>query len=299
MTKIICVGIATQDFVYGLDAIPTTAEKHRAHSLAVSGGGLSGNASAAMARLGAKVTLYARLGDDLVGRDIVAELEEDGVDCSKIRLFPGIRSAVSAILVDKAGERMVVSYSDPNLPTDPSWLPKKLPPGTVAVLGDTRWEQGAARFFEQARAMGIPSVLDGDRAARVEGFTRLPSHVAFAAQAVREITGEHDPLLGLRRLRAEGHDNWLAVTVGAQGVFYLDGDEIAHVPAFPITAVDTLGAGDVWHGAFTLALAERMPEREAIRFASAAAAIKCTRFGGRLGAPTRAEVESFLAEKSA
>jgi sulfofructose kinase len=59
-------------------------------------------------------------------------------------------------------------------------------------------------------------------------------------------------------------------------------------------AVDTLGAGDVWHGAFALALAEGRPERQAVRFASAAAALKCTRFGGRNGAPRRAEVDAFL-----
>jgi sulfofructose kinase len=71
---------------------------------------------------------------------------------------------------------------------------------------------------------------------------------------------------------------------------------VIHDPAFPITAVDTLAAGDVWHGAFALGLAEGMPEREAVRFASATSALKCTRFGGRAGAPRRAEVERFLEE---
>jgi sulfofructose kinase len=78
-----------------------------------------------------------------------------------------------------------------------------------------------------------------------------------------------------------------------------DGDGMATVPGFRVAAVDTLGAGDVWHGAFALALAERRPEAAAVRFANAAAALKVGRAGGRRGAPTRAEVDRFLSEHAA
>jgi sulfofructose kinase len=86
------------------------------------------------------------------------------------------------------------------------------------------------------------------------------------------------------------------VTDGARGVWHWNGREAVHTPAFAVTVVDTLAAGDVWHGAFALALAEGMPEQPAIRFANAAAALKCTRFGGRSGTPTRAELDLFLKE---
>jgi sulfofructose kinase len=79
-------------------------------------------------------------------------------------------------------------------------------------------------------------------------------------------------------------------------VYFLDNGAVVHEPAFRVDAVDTLAAGDVWHGAFALGLAERMAEREAVRFASAASALKCTRFGGRSGIPSRAEVDAFLKE---
>jgi sulfofructose kinase len=87
------------------------------------------------------------------------------------------------------------------------------------------------------------------------------------------------------------------VTVGESGVLFLEEGRVAAVPAFAVDAVDTLAAGDAWHGAFALALAEGRDERAAIRFASAAAAIKCTRFGGRAGLPSRAEVDAFLRER--
>ena len=72
-----------------------------------------------------------------------------------------------------------------------------------------------------------------------------------------------------------------------------------HQPAFGVEAADTLAAGDVFHAGFALALAEGCPESTAMRFASAAAALKCTRFGGIVGTPTRAEVEGLLSTQAA
>jgi sugar/nucleoside kinase (ribokinase family) len=74
-----------------------------------------------------------------------------------------------------------------------------------------------------------------------------------------------------------------------------DNGEPKHMPAFPVHTVDTLGAGDAFHGAFTLAIAEGQPIEEAMRFASATAALKCTRFGGAFASPQRTEVDALLA----
>jgi len=85
--------------------------------------------------------------------------------------------------------------------------------------------------------------------------------------------------------------------VGRDGVLAQAGGELRHYPGFEVPVVDTLGAGDVWHGAFALALAEGCDETAAVRFASAAAALKVQRKGGRSGAPMRAELDSFLAAR--
>jgi sulfofructose kinase len=176
-------------------------------------------------------------------------------------------------------------------------LPVQLPAGVDAVLGDTRWQAGSAHMFRLARAAGVPAILDGDRAPREHPeLLELATHVAFSTQGLRDLTGSDDPHAGLEALPPAG--SWSAVTNGAGGVFFREASAIAHEPAFAVEAVDTLGAGDIWHGALALALAEGQGEREAIRFASAAAAIKCTRFGGRDGAPRRAEVEAFLAARA-
>ncbi len=294
MTGVFCLGIATLDYVYSVETLPTRGEKYRSRDLAVVGGGCAGNAAVAIARLGGRSWLATRLADDLTGDRIVADLAAEGVEASLSLRAPGLRSPVSAILVDAAGERMIVSYSDPAMPEATDWLPQALPAGAKAVLADTRWGQGALAALQLARDAGVPGVLDADRKPPHPDLVATASHVAFSQQALREVSGEDDPRAGLTKI-AQDCATWLAVTLGKEGVLFVEDGAVVHVPAFVVETVDTLGAGDVWHGAFALALAEGQNERAAIRFASAAAAIKCTRFGGRLGAPHRHEIERFLA----
>ncbi|MEN5082224.1 PfkB family carbohydrate kinase [Bosea sp. TWI1241] len=295
MAGVFCLGIATLDYVYGVERVPQPGEKDRARDLVVTGGGCAGSASAAIGRLGGKAWLATRLGDDITGDAIRAELHRDGVDTSLAACFPGLRSPVSAILIDAQGERMVVSYTDPATPLTTDWLPAALPQGADAVLVDTRWGEGSLAALKLARAAGVPGVIDGDRQPTHPEMVTVASHVAFSEKALSEISGGADPHAAIAAM-AQGAQNWLAVTLGHRGVLFMENGGIAHMPAFEVEVVDTLGAGDVWHGAFALAIAEGQSERAAVRFASAVAAIKCTRFGGRAGTPDRAEVERFLAD---
>ncbi|MBN9061284.1 MAG: hypothetical protein BGP06_20040 [Rhizobiales bacterium 65-9] len=298
MTAVLCVGIAAQDHVYGVESFPATAEKHRAHSVEIVGGGIAANAAVAIARLGGRALLATRLGDDAVGDEIVATLEAENVDCRFARRFPGLKSSRSAVLVDRAGERMVINYADPGTPDDPAWLPREWLSGVGAVLGDTRWEAGALRMFRLARAAGAVALLDGDRAPADPALFTAATHLVFARQAARELTGSDDPARAIAAIAAPA-GTVLAITDGRRGTVLRRGGEVMRIPAFEVAAVDTLGAGDIFHGALAFALAAGMREPDAVRFASAAAAIKCLRFGGREGAPTRREVEAFLAERSA
>jgi sulfofructose kinase len=161
-------------------------------------------------------------------------------------------------------------------------------PEIGVVLADTRWPQGNLAALELARGRGIPGVLDAE--APVDpALIAAASHVAFSRQGLASLSsGEPAEALAAMDLPA-----WACVTDGAHGVFLRGG---GHVPAFPVRAIDTLGAGDVWHGAFALRLAEGADETAAIRFANAAAALKCVRPWGREGCPTRAETEAFLKE---
>lgn len=292
--RLLIVGFAAQDHVFKLPSLPSAGIKYRATGFAAVGGGLGANAAVAAARLGASVTFITRLGADSIGRAILHDLAAEGIDCSLARAFPGRTSPVSAIMVDAVGERMLVNYADPDFPADPDWLPDRLPADTAAVLGDSRWPEGSARLFALARAAGVPAVLDADRALGGVDLLQTASHIAFSAQALREMTGRDALAAGLSDMAAHTR-SFLSVTDGPRGLWFMRGDRAVHLPAFPVAAVDTLGAGDVFHGALTLALGEGQPVEAALRFASGAAAVKCMRFGGRAGAPSRADLDRFLA----
>ena len=292
---LLAIGIATLDHVYAVDEIPSEPRKHRAKALTVVGGGLAATGAVAAARLGGAVDFITRLGDDLVGREILAELESLGVSTHGSRAFPGLKSPISTVIVDRRGERLVLSFAEAAMPDATGWLPRALPAGCGAVLGDTRWEAGAKHLFRLARAAGVPAVLDADRAPADRALLDVATHVAFSAPALRELTGLADLRGALLSLDHPGV--WLAVTDGENGALWREGRVVRHGPAFPVAVLDTLGAGDVWHGAFALALAEGRLEPEAARFANGAAALKCTRAGGRAGIPTRAELDVFLEDQ--
>jgi sulfofructose kinase len=294
---VLCVGHAVQDFVFRVEYLPTTAEKHRATDFASVGGGPAATAAVAIARLGGRARLAARLGADTVADLIEAELTGYGVDCTFVRRFAGRSSSLSSVLIDARGERLIVNYLDAAMPTAADWLPDPRTTGCQAVLADTRWPEGALVALTAARAAGLPAVLDADRPIPADRAVLIAaSHVAFSHEALTEFTGESDPLRALERA-ARGLDAWCCVTAGADGVHVLDAGRHQHLPGHRVPVVDTLGAGDVWHGAFALALAEGRPAIAAARFASAAAALKVQRAGGRAGAPTRVELDAFVASR--
>ena len=296
MASILLAGVAVIDFVFKLEAMPRSAEKHRAQDASISGGGCAANAAVAVARLGGTARLSARVGEDMVGEMIVGDLEAEGVDCSLVRHIPGGRSSFSAVFIDAAGDRQIVNFRDNEMSFDADWLERADLGSFDAALADTRWPRGGAAMLRAARARGVPGVLDGEAPiAEAAESLGLASHIAFSAQGLRDYHGGDDLMAALRRIQAQT-GAWVCVTDGAEGVTWLENGQPRHMAAFRVDVVDTLGAGDVWHGAFALSLGEGHKEVEAIRFANAVAAIKCTRFGGRAGIPTREEAERFLRE---
>ena len=296
MATIVTAGVAVVDFVFFLDAMPDRAEKYRARDAAITGGGCAANAASAIARLGGQAMLAARLGDDAVGTMIRSGLEAEGVDCSLVRAFPGHRSSFSSVFVDQAGERQIVNYRDTGLSMEAAWLTEALPARFDAALADTRWPDGAAALMAVAQRRGIPGIIDAEAPVHeAAAALDLASHVAFSAQGLRDYSGVDGLADGLAEA-ARRLGTFVCVTDGAAGVFWNDGADTGFVPAFRIEAVDTLGAGDIWHGAFALRLGEGAHAADAIDFANAAAAIKCTRRNGRAGYPGRAETEAFMKE---
>lgn len=297
MTTIVLAGVAVVDFVFSVDAMPRRAEKYRARDAAIIGGGCAANAAVTVARLGGEAKLAARVGADPIGDMITSELAAEAVDCSLVKRFEGKRSSFSSVLVDAEGERQIVNFRDETLSFEAGWLEDVMPASFDAVLADSRWAKGGTAVLKAARRLSRPGVLDAETSVgeAAEALT-LASHIAFSAQGLREYTGL-DNLSAALRLAQSRTGAWVCYTDGANGVSFFDGDAVRHIPAFAVEVVDTLGAGDVWHGAFALALGEERREADAILFANAVAAIKCTQFGGRAGIPNRAETEAFMRQR--
>lgn len=272
--------------------MPATASKHSARSFAESGGGGAATFAVTIARLGGQACLLTRLGDDTIGDAIIKELQQEGVDCSSLKRYAGCKSSVSAVLVDEAGERMIINYRDQSLPTDPSWMPSPTH-ATQVVLADSRWPEGSLDMLRRGRAAGCVALLDADLPGVSLAEMQAATVIAFSKEGLAASVGFDGLEAGLRHV-AGLTDARLIVTDGENGCYWLDGDAWCHQPAFPVVALDGLAAGDVFHGALALALSEGQTLPRAITFASAAAAIKVSRFGGRSGAPVRAEVEVFL-----
>lgn len=164
-----------------------------------------------------------------------------------------------------------------------------------AILVESRCAEFALSLCAEARRRGIPVIMGVDRAMSPgDGLFAAASHILFASEQLQETAAVADDggaLKTLTRLTPA----FLAATRGPRGTIWLnERGEPEEMAAFPVHAVDTLGAGDVFHGAFALRLAEGRDAREALQFAAAAAALKCTRFGGGLAAPQRIEVEGLL-----
>ena len=295
MPLVVCLGMAVLDRIFSVPTLPGGPGKSYATDMTEVGGGPASTGAAAIVRLGGQARLLARVGRDSVGDAIRDGLLRDGVGIEGVRQIDGARSAWSAVAVEPGGERAILNTPGAGLDVAPDWITSEALAGAEALLVDMGWPRGAEQALHLARAVGCPSVLDADlgpdpAASRLFG---LADHVLFSADALRHHAGT-DGADGLHRLRPAAPHAVLGVTLGADGFLWLDGVATRHSPAPAVEVVDTLGAGDVFHGAYALALAEGRTVEGAARFANAAAALKCTRFGGRAGIPSRFEVDWLL-----
>lgn len=296
--RILCAGIAVHDHVFGFERFPSPGSKTRARSFAAVGGGCAANAAVAAARLGASTALASPLGGpsggDPIGDRILADLAREGIDCAGVVRVPGATSPISAILVDATGERLIVNHRDERLSDARVPDPERLLAGYDALLVDNRFADFVVPLCAAARRRMVPVVLDGDRPTQAtHALFSACTHLVFAADGLRA-TAQRDDLADALRLVGSQASGFVAVTDGERGALWLEGGKVRRMSAYSVDAVDTTGAGDVFHGAFVLAVAEGQDEIAAMQFATAAAAIKCQRFGGIAGAPSRAEVDAFI-----
>jgi sugar/nucleoside kinase (ribokinase family) len=305
MTRILGLGGVTTDQIGVVDHIPGSDEVIRLQRYRVEQGGMIATALAAAARLGAEAEFLGGLGDDANGRYALDRLAAGAVDARSVRIFPGGISAFSFILVERdSGKRTIVH--EPGVQRNRSLdIPKGNLPALLAGVGylhlDGFWMDTAVEIAETAKSKGITITLDigqNQRDPKIEILMGLADYVIPSLPFARRFTGFQQVEKSANALLRYGAEAVIQ-TLGEQGVFVLtrDGRRFT-VPAFEVPVVDTTGAGDSFHGGFVFALSRGYTLEEAVTFASAVAALKCTHLGGRAGLPSFPQVRDFLVERS-
>lgn len=292
--RLICLGLSALDQVWRVDRLFTGAsEKIRSFDYSAVGGGMAANGAVAAARLGAATSFWGRGGDDAAGHEMRDALAREGIDVRNFKLFAGGRSSVSGIIVDTSGERQIVNFRG-SFPIEADWLPLDEVAGASVVLADPRWPEGAAALFAEARAQGVPTILDADMADAdvFERLLPLTDHAVFSEPALAAFLGSasDEALAQIARFGCRV----AAVTRGSAGVSWYENGNPNQRDAYAVDAVDTTGAGDVFHGAYAFAIGGGLGVSDAMSFASAAAALKCTRANGRAGIPSFDDCLAFM-----
>jgi sulfofructose kinase len=295
--RILCIGMPVRDLTFRVRGVPAHGSKEDTDHFQEICGGNALNAAIGIVRLGGRAAICGPMGDarETSSGIIFEQMAHEGIDTTHIVHMPGLVTPISAIMIDPTGERTNVTFRDPGL-----WKVRLPDADTLlrdcsAILTEGRCAVFCTDLCAEARRRDIPVIVDVDRAMSLqEKLLTASSHLVFSSESLRETADVSDDGEALKKI-AGLTPSFLAGTRGPRGTIWLNEDqELEETPAFPVHAVDTLGAGDVFHGAFALAITERQKLRQALRFASAAAALKCTRFGGALVAPQRPEVEELL-----
>jgi len=304
MPHVLICGLTAADFIFGVETLPKRADKYATNTAGMVLGGGAANAALAIARQRSKASLVSRIGDDWVGKAITQILNQENIDCSFMQTCQDATSSFSSVLVDACGERQIVNFRGSGFNVLPDWLSRDTPnefnTSTLkhnqfdAVLTDTRWIEGALAVLRMAQRYRIPGVVDAE-APISERILEIASHVAFSKQGLTAYTKIKDSEEALKKA-GDQLKAWVCVTDGSNGVLHIHKGQVKHTPSYRIKAIDTLGAGDVWHGVFTLALGEGQNEQSAIDYANAAAALKCTSPGGGMAAPTKDQTLQFIKE---
>jgi len=294
------IGCSALDIVLEVPRPPEPDEKLRADHLRVQGGGLVATALVAVARLGGSAAYLGSTGDDVLAQCCLDEFEREGVDTSRVRRVPGASVLTAIIAADPgAATRMILWTDDEQPPTLPEQVTEDVVRAARVLHVDNFQMDAAIRAADIARAAGVLVTVDLEPGGQpADDLLRRVDYAIVPLEYARARFDTAGPKESAKALFNEimRHGGKAAVvTAGAAGSVACSVEGCLHQPAYAVEVVDTTGCGDVFHGAFALGLAEGWELLRILPFASAVAALKCRKLGGRAGIPNRQEVDDFLA----
>jgi sugar/nucleoside kinase (ribokinase family) len=292
---VVGMGLNSVDFLCVVPEFPTINSKMRILKFSKQGGGQVATAMVALSRWGARTRYIGKIGGDELGQLSLTSLREEGVDISSVTIEPSATNQYAMILVDgPSGERTILWDRDERLMYREGELRKEnVCSGKILHLDghDIRAALLCARWAKEEK---IPTVIDLDKVEPLA--TELIQEIDFVVTSARfptVFTGISDREKALLELQKHT-PGFLCATLGHEGAMAMVSGEILYVKGFKVKAVDTTGAGDVFHAGFIYGLLQNWEVTEILRFANAVAALKCQDLGGRKGIPTLDEVQKFL-----
>jgi sugar/nucleoside kinase (ribokinase family) len=295
---IIGVGLNATDTLIPLSRFPASGSKVEFRSASVLPGGQVASAMVACQRWGLRARYVGKLGDDDAARLHRAEFSRLGVD-AKILTAPGCASQQAFILVEDSGERTVLWKRDDRLTLRPEDLKKEWITDARAVHLDGHDTVAAITVAEWAREAGIPVVADlDDLYPGVEALFEKVDYLIVSRDIPERLTGSPHLTESLPRVQERFGCTLTAATLGRDGVVAWDGRVFRYRPAWRVDAVDTTGAGDIFHAGFIYGFLRGWELERTLDFACAAAALNCTGTGARGGIRSVEEIEELMATGS-
>jgi sulfofructose kinase len=301
---VLALGAVAVDDLFYIDSYPGPDEKRPILRHQRQCGGMSAIAAITASRLGCRSAYAGVLGRDELSDFGIAQMRQEGVNLRHLARREGVRPIHSIIIIDSStGTRNIFYYRRRFVGAARDWPPEEVIRGARVLFADWYSIPGMIRAARLARAAGIPVVADFEQEG-LPGFATLlalADHLILSQGFAAKLTGVSDPRRAVVRLW-NGRQKLVGVTCGAKGCFYVTAEKPSlarHQPAFKVKAVDTTGCGDVFHGAYAVALARGMKASDRIRFAAAAAALKAGQSGGAQGGiPTLAQTMRLMRQAS-
>ena len=277
------VGLNATDTLIALDAFPVVGSKVEYRNATVLPGGQVATTVVACQRWGLETRYVGKLGDDAAAALHAQAFSQAGVE-TQITTVTGGNSSQSLILVDGQGERTVLCRRDERLVLQPQDLKREWIVNARALHVDGYDTAAATLAARWAREAGVPVVADLDELYNgVEDLLHQIDYLIVSRDFPCRLMDECDLEIALRGMQQRYGCRVTAATLGSGGVVAWDGKQMHHAAAYCVSAVDTTGAGDIFHAGFIYGLLQDWPLEKTLDFACAAAALNCKAIGARGG----------------
>ncbi len=322
-SKIVVIASFMMDLTTKLKRCPQRGETVFGYDFKIGPGGKGSNAAVCAKRLGAQVTIVAKLGDDLFGKEAMKSYRKEGFDTSLVFIDPEHSTGVAPIFVEDSGENIIAVIPGANSHLTPKEVEKglkKIKSAHVLLVNLEVPVETAAHALKLAKTHNVITILNPAPApvepldesiyryvdiltpnetealgalGRSDGASNSPGRPPGAQDAGPKDAGkDFNAQETAETFIARGVEN-VVITMGQNGAYFMNEAESGYVPAFKVNTVDATGAGDAFNGALAVALGEGKSIRNAVTYANMVAALSTTRFGTAPSMPYREEVEKW------